>query len=84
MPRFHFHIQDGRRVSDEEGVELTDLRTARRYALRYLVEILRDSEADFWRDKAFILTTTDDEGHVLFTIDVRASDSARVAQASPD
>lgn len=40
MPRFHFDIDDGETIRDEEGDELADLDAARLHARRALIALL--------------------------------------------
>jgi len=42
MQRYYFHLKDGRLSLDEEGTEFPDIQAARREAIRYSGEVLRD------------------------------------------
>jgi len=42
MPRYYFDLKDGRESLDEVGVELTDIDAARKQAVTFSGEVLRD------------------------------------------
>lgn len=69
MPRFFFHSQDGRVFHDDEGVELEGIDQAKRTALNFLGESLRNNDS-FWGTASFQVTVTDAQGLVLFTLDL--------------
>jgi hypothetical protein len=43
MPRFYFHIEDGRRIEDKEGTVLPDVKAARVEAIASGGTMLRDT-----------------------------------------
>jgi hypothetical protein len=49
MPRYYFHVIDGRNIIDNEGAELTGLRQARVEAIQLAGAILRDEGDTFWK-----------------------------------
>lgn len=69
MPRFFFHSQDGVIFHDDEGVELETLDQAKRTALNFLGESLRNNDR-FWTTASFQVTVADADGLVLFTLDL--------------
>lgn len=81
MPRFFFHTEDGRCLQDEEGTDLIDVHAARNEAVMILAELLKDDPEEFWRDRSFKLTVTDDEGLTLYILDVSGVASAAVERA---
>jgi len=83
MPRFYFHTEDGRCLRDEDGTDLTDVHAARNEAVTILAEVLKEDPEEFWRDRSFKLTVTDDEGLTLYILDVSAVASAAVERAGP-
>lgn len=83
MARYHFHTKDGRQVLDEDGTELASMGDARRAALRYLSDILRDDTGEFWTDGAFSITTTDDNGLVLFDLQLVGTDAPALKTTRP-
>ncbi|KQQ33232.1 hypothetical protein ASF58_24185 [Methylobacterium sp. Leaf125] len=70
MPQFYFDFQNGTsRIDDEEGVELEDLETGRREALRTLGEVAREalSKGD---EQTLRASIRDANGHVAYTATV--------------
>ncbi|USQ95753.1 DUF6894 family protein [Caulobacter sp. RL271] len=81
MPRYLFHTQDGHVFHDNEGRELANPAEARRAALNFLSENLRDNGA-FWETGSYQVTVTDADNLVLFTLEVLATMSpAMLGQA---
>ncbi len=72
MPRFFFNTNDDLELWDDEGTDLPDLDAARRAAVRYVGEILREGPGiglgETWQLKA-----SDTSDTVLFTIDVKVT-----------
>lgn len=70
MPTFFFNTNDDVGLWDEEGTELPDLEAARRVAIRYAGELLREGPSlafgETWQ-----LRASDASNAILFTIDVR-------------
>ena len=73
MPRYFFHTEDGRPLSDAEGTELPDERTARNEAVCALGEMMREDPEGFWTYGSFHLTVTDAAEQTLFVLDLRAT-----------
>ena len=48
MPRYFFHVMDGRASIDREGTELAGIDEARSEAIRTAGEILRQDSAGIW------------------------------------
>jgi len=82
MPRFFFHAEDGQCHQDEEGTDLIDIHAARNQALMILAESLKHDPEEFWRDRSFKLTVTDESGLTLYILDVSAVASAAVERAT--
>ncbi|SFL01877.1 DUF6894 family protein [Methylorubrum salsuginis] len=78
MPRYHFHIHDGRSIIDTDGIELADVAQARRMAVRLTGQFFED-EADLvslgeeWR-----MEVTDAQGLILFRLDFVVTRAAAV------
>ena len=70
------HLKDGRTVLDEEGTELADIQSARKMAVTYSGETLRDGAGEsLWRGQPWRLWVTDQprgEGKTLFTLSFSA------------
>lgn len=82
MPRYYFHVEDGRSYPDEEGVELADIDAARINATRMFGAMLCDDPTTFWNGDEWTLKVTDEEGLVLFCVHFVAIDSP-VGQRHP-
>lgn len=82
MPRYYFHIHDGRSIIDMEGTVLDDIAQARRMAIRMSGRYF-DNEADLvplgeeWR-----MEVTDDRGLILFRLDFVVTAAACVGGVS--
>jgi hypothetical protein len=78
MPRYYFHLKDGRLSLDDYGIDLPDLGAARKEAVRYSGEVLRDgAHTTLWNGEPWNLWVTDQpagEGRTLFTLTFAAVD----------
>ena len=81
MPRYHFLTSDGVVHLDPEGMQLADIDAARREAVMFAGECLRDEAQTFVDERRFDVTVSDDDGLALFTISIvmRESRSADAA-----
>ena len=70
MPRYFFHVRDGRDFPDNEGAELPDLSAVRAEAIASSGEMLRDSKgaADFWSGDDWTMNVTDEAGQPVLTL----------------
>ncbi|HEV2559826.1 MAG TPA: hypothetical protein VGU45_14475 [Microvirga sp.] len=79
MPRFHFHVTDGRRLyRDPVGVECADLATARRHALqdaRALLESWMARSRAPWR-----IAVVDESARTVLSVSVA---EAAVSETAP-
>lgn len=73
MPRFFFNTNDDLELWDEEGTELPDLDAARRAAIRYAGELLREAGSSVGFDETWQLMASNTSNAVLFTIDVKVT-----------
>ena len=80
MPLYFFHLDDGAHCQERLGVELPDLRCARKEAALLAGELLRDRPEAFWRSPAWTTTVMDATGLKLFTI---AVEGRREPEGSP-
>ncbi len=76
MPRYHFNVYDGVTLLDKKGVELPDIKFARREAIRYAGVLLEEgarleSLGSEWR-----MEITDETGLILFRLDFFITPSA--------
>jgi hypothetical protein len=74
MPRYFFHVMDGRASIDREGTELAGLAEARAEAVRTAGEILRPDSAGVWSGHPWQMTIADDTGKTKFTLRFSARD----------
>jgi hypothetical protein len=68
LPRYFFHVHDGRETLDEEGTEFPDADQARAAAVRAAGEALRDLGGNFWRSPEWRMWVTDESGATLCTL----------------
>ena len=84
MPKYYFHLKDGHTELDEDGTELADLKAARREAVKFSGEVLREGPGDsLWMGEPWRLWVTDQPngaGTTLFTLNF----SAEVGSGKPD
>jgi hypothetical protein len=71
MAQYYFHSEDGHPHEDEQGLELADLTTARREALRMLGDLIRGKPEYVLDTGHFKIVVTDEQRAHLF--DVRLS-----------
>lgn len=83
MPRYYYHVHDGRTTLDDEGVELADLKAAREMAILNSGEILKNGAGPaMWAGEPWRMWVTDGPGgggKTLFTLKfsaVEGEDSA--------
>jgi hypothetical protein len=69
MPEFLITAHRGAQPPDMSWINLPDLAAARREAVRYAGELLIDTGADF-EGEAWIVTVSDDNGGIVFSINV--------------
>lgn len=74
MPRYFFHIIDGRDMRDEEGTELPDIYVAQSQAIYLTGEVLRDMGARFWDRGGWRLEVENDRAQILFVLHVLAEE----------
>src|SRR5918993_3899589 len=77
MPRYFFHVIDGRDIIDHDGTEFPNLRTARAEAIRLAGAILRDEGDAFWKGEEWQLNVTDLSGQSVLKL--RFSDDQGIA-----
>jgi hypothetical protein len=84
LPRYHFHVEDGRSYPDPDGTELASAEAARHEAVRLAGRLLEDHAREFWDTGRWWVKVTDDAGRVLFRLELSAHDETgdRVAAAS--
>ena len=70
MPRYFFHVRNGRDFVDTEGTELPDKIAARTEAVRSSGEMLRGlkDDAGFWSGDDWLMSVTDEAGRPILTL----------------
>ena len=70
MPRYFFHVRDGRDIPDNVGTELPSLEAARVEAVRSSGEMLRDikGSTEFWSGDDWVMNVTDEAGKPVLTL----------------
>jgi hypothetical protein len=70
MPRYFFHLADGVREADDEGMELSDIRAASEQAIMFAGEIIKDHPQRFSSDRTLHIVVSDESGSVCFTVTI--------------
>jgi len=74
MPRYFFHVIDGRDIIDNEGSELADLKKSRAEAIQLAGAILRDEGDTFWNGQEWHMDVTDASGLSVLKLRFSAQD----------
>jgi hypothetical protein len=74
MPRYFFHVIDGRSIIDREGTEFPTLKQARGEAIRLAGAILRDEGDTFWNGEEWHMNVTDASGQSVLKLRFSADD----------
>ena len=72
MPRFFFHVFDGKDLRDDIGTELSDFDAAQVVAIRFAGEILRDEAHRIEVGQEWRMDVTDESNLVLLRLDFSA------------
>jgi hypothetical protein len=62
MPRYFFHVVDGKEIIDHDGTELADVAAARAEAIVVSGEMLKDMGGKFWNTGEWQIRVTDEAG----------------------
>ncbi len=68
MPRFYFHVQDGRE-QDFDGIELPDLDAARREAVRFAGYLIQNAAETLPAGELWSMQVCDEEGTRYLTLE---------------
>ncbi|KKX29196.1 hypothetical protein [Rhizobium sp. LC145] len=68
MPRYFFHVLDGKAAIDDTGLILADESEAQIEALRGAGEMLADGEMTIWLGNEWLMAVTDENGAILFKL----------------
>jgi hypothetical protein len=80
MPRYFFHVIDGRSIIDRDGTEFPNLRHARAEAIRLAGAILRDEGDTFWDGTEWQMNVTDVSGQSVLKLNFSADDQGIVPE----
>ena len=75
MPGYLFNIIDNSRTAAPVRVDVSDLATARREALRTACLSINENSDRFWSDGDWEMIVTDDRGLMLFSLHMHAAES---------
>jgi hypothetical protein len=64
MPRFYFHLTDGKTVRDDEGEKCNSIEAARNYAVRVAKELGQGQSSEYVREHC--ICVTDETGKEVF------------------
>jgi hypothetical protein len=76
VARYFFHLSGVIDIRDQEGSELPNLAAAQCEAVQLIAQTLCDQPKSFWDADHYRVTTTDETGLVLFTVEMIATLSA--------
>ena len=68
MPRYFFHVQDGKDILDTEGTDLADLTEARNEAIAAAGEMIRSTGHTVWNGSPWLMNVVDEAGAPVFTL----------------
>lgn len=74
MPRFFFSCEGAQTFTDQQGTELSDLRSAWIQAIENAGQVLKDHAACFVNDAEWRMKVTNEQGDVLFTLHFSAEE----------
>ena len=77
MPRYYFHILNGKMLIDDVGVEVADIEAAKLEAVNYAGTVLTSEHpTDMWKGVPWEMRVTEgpslDEGRTLLTLTLTA------------
>jgi hypothetical protein len=84
MPRYFFHVIDGRSIIDNEGSELASLREVRIEAIHLAGSILRDEGDKFWSSEEWHMNVTDASGLSVLKLRFSADDQGIAPEKDQD
>jgi hypothetical protein len=65
MPRYYFHVRDGKDMPDEIGTEYTDDNAARAAAVTGTGELLKDLGGEFWNSGEWLMRVVREDGEQI-------------------
>lgn len=83
MASYRIELRTDARVWDSLHVESADLYGLRLEMARFVGELLRDHAAQLWADQEWRVDVVDDQGLILFVMQILVSDSAATMHLDP-
>jgi hypothetical protein len=77
VPRYFFHVHDGKNIPDPQGVDLPSVAEAREQAIVAAGEMIRSDGHTVWNGSEWRMEVTDDTGGHVFTLRFSADDHAK-------
>jgi hypothetical protein len=76
VPRYFFHVKDGKDIRDHEGTELAGVAEARDQAIKAAGEMIKHHGDTVWNGSEWRMNVTDEAGSPVFTLRFAADDFA--------
>jgi hypothetical protein len=80
LERYFFHLEDGRLIDDQDGTELDSLEAAKHEAVQLIGQTLCHEPSKFWSAETYRVSVADEDGLILFTLEMVATLSAALPQ----
>jgi hypothetical protein len=74
VPRYFFHVMDGKAIIDDTGMELDSMHEVRHQAIRTAGEILSEGIAS-WSGVTWRMSVADESGTVVYSVEFSAADA---------
>ncbi len=71
MPRYFFHVHDGRDIPDDIGTDLAGPDEARTIAVTAMGEAVKDLGAEFWKSAEWWMNVIDEQGATVCTLSIK-------------
>jgi hypothetical protein len=75
MPRYYFHVRDGKEIPDTEGSVLADADAARAEAIVLSGAMLKDLGGEFWSNGEWQIRVVDEAGNKVCALTFSADRS---------
>jgi hypothetical protein len=75
MPRYYFHVRDGKEIPDTEGSVLADADAARAEAIVLSGAMLKDLGGQFWSNGEWQIRVVDEAGNKVCALTFSADRS---------
>lgn len=73
MPRYFFHVLNGRDVHDDHGTQMPDDAAAKAEARVVACELVRDAGPKFWDNHEWHMKVVDETGRMVLTLSCQIS-----------